>query len=104
MQTQFLESLKLYAMRTKESLEELHERNKVDSIINALIKIFRTTDPKIALSAFENVEENLDEQLLWIDENLPREYTKAEDLANAYDKLSKADVFSRRIRRWQHYR
>jgi len=89
---------------TKESLEELHERNKVDSIINALIKIFRTTDPKIALSAFENVEENLDEQLLWIDENLPREYTKAEDLANAYDKLSKADVFSRRIRRWQHYR
>ena len=89
---------------TKESLEELHERNKVDSIINALIKIFRTPDPKIALSAFENVEENLDEQLLWIDENLPREYTKAEDLANAYDKLSKADVFSRRIRRWQHYR
>ena len=89
---------------TKESLEELYERNKVDSIINGLLKIFKTTDPKVALSAFENVEENLDEQLLWIDENLPREYTKAEDLANAYDKLSKADVFSRRIKRWQHYR
>ena len=89
---------------TKESLEELYQRNKVDSIINGLLKIFKTTDPQVALSAFENVEENLDEQLLWIDENLPREYTKAEDLANAYDKLSKADVFSRRIKRWQHYR
>lgn len=89
---------------TKKSLENFHERNKTDTIINALIKIFKTTDPKIALSAFENVEEKLDEQLLWIDENLPREYTKAEDLANAYDKLSKADVFNRRIKRWQHYR
>ena len=89
---------------TKESLEELHERNKVESIISALMKIFKTTDPKVALSAFDNVEENLDEQLLWIDENLPKEYTNPEDLANAYNKLSKADVFSRRIKRWQHYR
>jgi len=42
--------------------------------------------------------------LLWIDQNLPFEYVKAEDLARAYDKLSKADVFNRRIRRWQHWR
>ncbi|MDP3766285.1 MAG: replication factor C large subunit, partial [Nanoarchaeota archaeon] len=77
---------------TKESLEELGERNKLDSILNALFKIFKTTDPKVAISAFDNVEEDLDEQLLWLDENLPREYTKAEDLAKAYDKLSKADV------------
>ncbi len=89
---------------TKESLENLSERNKVDTIINALLKIFKTTDPKVAISAFDNVNEDLDEQLLWLDENLPREYTKAEDLAKAYDKLSKADVFKRRIRRWQHYR
>ena len=89
---------------TKESLEELGERNKLDTILNALFKIFKTTDPKVAISAFDNVEEDLDEQLLWLDENLPREYTKAEDLAKAYDKLSKADVFNRRIKRWQHYR
>ena len=73
-------------------------------MINALFKVFKTTDPKVAIAAFDNVNEDLDEQLLWLDENLPREYTKAEDLAKAYDKLSKADVFNRRIRRWQHYR
>lgn len=89
---------------TKESLQELSERNRTDNIMVALNKIFKTTDLKIAISAFESVDEDLSEQLLWIDENLPKEYTKPEDLAKAYDMLSKADVFSRRIRRWQHYR
>ena len=89
---------------TKESLEELSDRNKTDNIMIALNKIFKTTDLKIAVSAFDNVEEDLDQQLLWIDENLPKEYTKPEELAKAYEMLSKADVFNRRIRRWQHYR
>jgi replication factor C large subunit len=89
---------------TKEGLEELADRNKTDNIMTALNKIFKTTDLKIAVSAFDNVKEDLDEQLLWIDENLPKEYIKPEELAKAYEMLSKADVFSRRIKRWQHYR
>src|SRR3989338_2757292 len=89
---------------TKESIDELSGRNKTDNIMTALNKIFKTTDLKIAISAFDNVEEDLNEQLLWIDENLPKEYTSPEELAGAYEMLSKADVFSRRIRRWQHYR
>ena len=100
-----LETLTIEAKElTKKSLEELGERNQQDSILNALFKIFKTTDPKIAISAFDNVKENLDEQLLWLDENLPREYIKPQDLAKAYDKLSKADVFNRRIKRGQHWR
>ena len=89
---------------TKESLGELSDRNRTENIMSALNKIFKTTDLKIAISAFENVDEDLNEQLLWIDENLPKEYLNPEDLAKAYDKLSKADIFSRRIRRWQHWR
>lgn len=89
---------------TKESLEELEQRSKEESMPNALLKVFKTTDPKIAIEAFDNVKEDLDQQLLWIDENLPYEYDKPEDLAKAYDKLSKADVFNRRIKRWQHWR
>ena len=89
---------------SKKSLEELSERNRTDNIMTALNKIFKTTDFKIAISAFDNVQEDLDEQFLWIDENLPKEYTKPEELAKAYEMLSKADVFSRRIKRWQHYR
>ena len=89
---------------TKESLEELAERNKTENIMSALNKIFKTTDLKIAVAAFDNVEEDLNQQLMWIDENLPKEYTKPEELAKAYYMMSKADVFNRRIRRWQHYR
>ena len=89
---------------SKESLEELADRNRTDSIMTALNKIFKTTDLKIAISAFDSVKEDLDEQFLWIDENLPKEYTKPQELAKAYEMLSKADVFSRRIKRWQHYR
>lgn len=89
---------------TKESLKELTDRSKELSMPEALLRIFKTTDPKVAIKAFENVKEDLDQQLLWIDKNLPEEYDKPEDLARAYDKLSKADVFKRRIRRWQHWR
>ena len=89
---------------TKESLMELEDRNKTENIMTALNRIFKTTDLKIAIAAFDNVEEDLNEQFLWIDENLPKEYTNPAELAKAYEMLSKADVFNRRIRRWQHYR
>ncbi len=89
---------------TIEGLTELTDRNKTDNIMTALNRIFKTTDLKIAISAFENVDEDLNEQMLWLDENLPKEYTKPNELAKAYEMLSKADVFNRRIRRWQHYR
>ncbi len=88
----------------KEVVDELSDRNKVDTILNALVKIFKTTDPAVAISALDNVNEDLNKAMLWIDENLPKEYKKPEDLARAYDCLSKADVFNRRIKRWQHWR
>jgi len=89
---------------TKESLQELEDRSREESMPNALLRVFKSTDPKIAISAFDSVKEDIDQQFLWIDENLPHEYDKSKDLARAYDKISKADVFKRRIRRWQHWR
>jgi len=40
---------------------------------------------------------------LWIDENIPYEYERVEEVAAAYDSLSMADVFDGRIRKtnWQ---
>lgn len=89
---------------TRKAIDELGERNQTDTIIQALTKIFKSTDPKITITAFDTVDEDLDTAMLWIDENLPKEYEKPEDLARAYDMLSRADVFRRRIRRWQHWR
>jgi len=89
---------------TTEALEELSERNRIESMPDVLIKVFKNSDPKIALSAFDNVEEDFDKQFLWLDENLPKEYKNPQDLARAYDCMSLADVFKGRIRRWQHWR
>ena len=89
---------------SRKDLRSLDQREKTSSMQEALTKIFKTTDPKIAISAFDNVDENVDKWFLWIDENLAKEYTKPADLSRAYDSVSKADRFFRRIRRWQHWR
>ncbi|MGV8151267.1 MAG: replication factor C large subunit [Candidatus Woesearchaeota archaeon] len=88
----------------KEDVEDTSEREREDTIINALLKIFKTKDPSIALRAFENIDEDIDKIFLWIDENLTKEYTDIEDVANAYEQLSQADIYYGRIRRWQYYR
>ncbi len=89
---------------TKQSIDELSDREQKENIINALRLVLKTTDPNTAVHAFDNVPEDFDQRALWIDENLPSEYEKPEDLARAYDFISKADIMNRRIRRWQHWR
>jgi replication factor C large subunit len=98
-----LQTLAGFAEEEKD-LGLLGERNRQETIINALLKILKSTDISVAKGAFDNVDEDLDQCLLWLDENMPKEYTKPEDLANAYEMISRADVFKGRIRRWQHWR
>lgn len=89
---------------TVEGLETLHEREKSESILQALVKILKSTDPSVAVGALDYLDEDIDEAFLWIDENLPKEYKAPQDLARAYETLSKADIFRGRIRRWQYWR
>jgi replication factor C large subunit len=89
---------------TKQDLESLSDRERKESIGTALTKIFKTTDPILAKHSFDTVSEDLHECLLWVDENLPKEYDKPADLARAYEFVAKADIMNRRIMRWQHWR
>ncbi|MBR9683085.1 replication factor C large subunit [Candidatus Woesearchaeota archaeon] len=89
---------------TMEKLDFLPDRKKADTIFNTLKLIFKATDVNNSLSALNNVDLPFNDLFLWIDENLPKEYTKPEDLCNAYQKLSNADIFNARIRRQQHWR
>lgn len=89
---------------TLDDLDTLGERKHTESMHEALIKVLKTVKPEVALTAFQNVNENQDDIIMWLDENIPKEYEKAKDLAEAYDALSLADVYRRRIRRWQHWR
>jgi len=89
---------------TSDEIQALAYREKEESMSEALIKIFKNSDPAIAIRAFDRVDEAQDKLILWVDENLPSEYKKPEDLAGAYSFLSKADIFQKRIMRRQDWR
>lgn len=99
-----INDLQSIALLEKIDASCIHEREKDESIFNAMQKVFKAT--KISqdiLDAFSSVNMPIDEIFLWLDENLPYEYA-GKDLAKAYDALSMADVFRGRIIRQQHWR
>jgi len=85
-------------------VKEIGERNKEESIFNSLQYVFKNAslDTKM-LGIFDNVDMNIDEIFLWVEENIPLEYRK-EELAKAFDALSRADMFRGRIYTHQHWR
>jgi replication factor C large subunit len=82
---------------------EFDQRNKELDIFNALKKIFQQKPTEELLGIYDKVNMPLDEIFLWIEENIPYEY-KGRELAKAYDKLSRADVFKGRIYKQQYWR
>ncbi|MCF7871680.1 replication factor C large subunit [Candidatus Woesearchaeota archaeon] len=85
-------------------LQEISQRKNTQKIEDALTLIFKTTNPEIALSAYDEIEEDLDKIFLWVEENIPKQYLEPETMNNAFQNLSLANVFFGRIRRWQYYR
>jgi len=83
--------------------EDLDERNKEESIFNILKTIFQQKPTNELLQIFDSTKMPLDEIILWVEENIPLEYS-GEELARAYHKLSKVDIFKRRIYRQQYWR
>lgn len=83
------------------SKDEISERDKKETISNALKVIFKSKDQNEIFKKVGLLDEKLDDVLLWLEENIPYEY---ENVEGAYNYLSKADVFRGRIRRWQYWR
>ncbi len=77
-------------------------REKKIDIFNVIKKVLKNRDNNVE-DVLNEMDINFDDYLLWLDENIAREYKK-EELTKAYDRLSKADVFRGRILRQQYYR
>lgn len=97
-----LNDLQAYTV-DKNFLEQdaLEARKKEQNIFNILKLIFQQRQD--FLEIFDTTELSLDEILLWIEENIPKEYND-EELANAYLALANADRFRGRIYRQQFWR
>ncbi len=81
----------------------LDERNKEVDIFNALKIIFKNMLTKDTLTIYDSVDMPLEKIFLWIEENIPYEYS-GKELFNAYEILSIADLFRGRIQRQRHWR
>lgn len=85
------------------SMIKFDERNKEADIFNSLRMIFKEKPSQEMLSIFDSVNMSIDDIMLWIEENIPAEYS-GKELARAYDLLSKTDVFRGRIYKQQYWR
>lgn len=81
----------------------IDERNKETDIFNTLKQIFKENPRNEMLSLYDSVNMSIDDIILWVEENIPKEY-KGEDLARAFDSLSRTDVFKGRIYKQQYWR
>jgi replication factor C large subunit len=98
-----LQSLSKLKEITDNELGSIGDRKKEQEIIAILNLIFKSKDIELISKMLELLDVDLDEVMLWVDENVPLEYDSNE-LAGAYEMLSKADVFRGRIRKWQYWR
>ena len=98
-----LTDLQTYSITKTLSIVDKSERDREEDMQFCLRKILKSKKWEETINIFDKVNEDTNECLLWLDENLPKEYN-SEDLKQAYEYISRADVFNGRIRRWQHWR
>ena len=85
------------------SLSVLGYRDREKDIFNALREVFKTRNIKSIRESLSHLDADPKLVILWICENLPKEYLDLSDLADGYDVLSKADLFLGRTYRRQNY-
>jgi replication factor C large subunit len=86
-----------------ESLDVLGYRDRETVVFDALREVFKARTMQASRDCLGNVDVPPETMLLWIDENLPREYLDTGDLVQAYEAVSLADVFFGRVQRRQYY-
>ena len=85
-------------------LDELGFRERETSIFDSMKIIFKTKNVQTAKQAINNVDKDPDEIFWWIENNIASEYESPEEIARAFDILSKADLFRVRTSFRQNWR
>ncbi len=86
-----------------DAVEVLAYRDTEKSVFQALAQLFATDNAKRAKLVVLGVDMFPHELLQWIDENLPYVYYRPEDIARAYEALSRADIYLGRAQRTGNY-
>ncbi len=97
-----LYTLSLNKKITLEDIEGIGDRRKDEDVFKALSKIYHTKDIYETKNILRETSLDYDSLFLWHEENIPRQYKNLNNLNEALDNLSKADMYYGRIRgnRW----
>lgn len=96
-----LNDLQSYSVGDNILVDTEEKRDVEENIFNILKKIFK--ERSAFLDIYDSTKLSLDDILLWLEENIPKEY-KNEALAKAYHALGNADLFRGRIYHHQTWR
>jgi replication factor C large subunit len=89
---------------TVEDLKILPKRERDKTIYDALKTIFKSEDTLTAKMSLNGLDMPPEDVMWWIENNIANEYVDAEEIASAYDALSKADIFKAWIRKTGNWR
>jgi replication factor C large subunit len=84
-------------------LDVLGFRDREKIIFDALRDVFKTKNLQKINENLSSIDIPPERFLLWVTENLPREYIDTNDLVKGYHAVSKADIFFGRVLRRQYY-
>ncbi|MBI4894763.1 MAG: replication factor C large subunit [Candidatus Aenigmarchaeota archaeon] len=102
-----INDLELVCRSVKPTVEDMRHsglREREVSIFDAMGALFKATSARMARDSIGNVDKEPDEIFWWIENNITGEYEDPEEVAKAYDMLSRADVFRNRIRSRQNWK
>ncbi len=88
---------------TEEDYDRLYSKDYEVDIFKVLGRILKAETAKDAKNAYIDCDTPPDTFLLWIEENMPKTFTDIGDIANAYEALSKADIYLAIAKRKQMY-
>jgi replication factor C large subunit len=89
---------------TAADAEDIGYREREINIFEVLRNIFKTQNALAAKLTVGDSDKDPDEIFWWIENNITNEYEKPEEIARAFDLLSKADIFKQRISSRQNWR
>jgi replication factor C large subunit len=82
---------------------EVYSRDKIKSIFEVLAKIFRESDARAIVDEVSSTDVDYEMMMHWINENISQHMSDAKELSEAYNMISRADVFLGRIKNRQHW-
>jgi replication factor C large subunit len=89
---------------TLKDLDSLGNREREMNIFDVLKIIFKTKTAMSAKLSIQNTDKDPEEIFLWVEQNIINEYEKLDEIAKAYEMLSRADLFMQRVKKRQDWK